>query len=228
MSHSVHPYSHRLGIIRDWKSRWFCSDRDFRNALKADIMLREYLEKKMRGLYIASVEMERNQKSFRIIIKTSRPGIIIGRSGEGSVKLRNDIVKFAKKQKLSIPADFKLDIEEIKSPESNAAIVAYMIAEGLEKRMPFRRVMKQTIEKVMANRDVLGVRIFLGGRLGGAEMARTEDLKKGRIPLQTLRADIDYAQEKAHMTYGDIGIKVWIYRGDIFAKKEASVKPVTK
>jgi small subunit ribosomal protein S3 len=228
MSHSVHPYSHRLGIIRDWKSRWFSSDKDFRNALKADILLREFLEKKMRGQYIASIEMERNQKSFRIIIKTSRPGVIIGRTGEGSVKLRKDIVKFMTKNKLAIPLDFKLDIEEVKSPESNAAIVAYMIAEGLEKRMPFRRVMKQTIEKVMANRDVLGVRIYLGGRLGGAEMARTEDLKKGRIPLQTLRADIDYAQEKAHMTYGDIGIKVWIYKGDIFAKKEASVKPIVK
>ena len=151
MSHSVHPYSHRLGIIRDWKSRWLSANKDFRNALKADIMLREFLEKKMRGLYVSSIEMERNQKSFRIIIKTSRPGVIIGRSGEGSVKLRNDIVKFTKKQKLSIPADFKLDIEEVKSPESNAAIVAYMLAEGLEKRMPFRRVMKQTMEKVQKN-----------------------------------------------------------------------------
>jgi small subunit ribosomal protein S3 len=225
MSHSVHPYSHRLGIIRDWKSRWFSANKDFRSALKADIMLREFLEKKMRGLYVASIEMERNQKSFRIIIKTSRPGVIIGRTGEGSVKLRKDIVKFMTKNKLAIPLDFKLDIEEVKSPESNAAIVAYMIAEGLEKRLPFLRVMKQTIEKVMACRDVLGVRIYLGGRLGGAEMARAEDLKKGRIPLQTLRADIDYAQEKAHMTYGDIGIKVWIYKGEIFAKKEASVKP---
>ncbi len=219
MSHTVHPYSHRLGIIRDWKSRWFSSDKAFRDALKADITLREYLEKKMRGLYVASIEMERNQKSCRIIIKTSRPGVIIGRSGEGSVKLRNDIIKYVKRYKLAFPVDFKLDIEEVKSPESNAAIVAYMIAEGLEKRMPFRRVMKQTIEKVMANRDVQGVRIYLGGRLGGAEMARSEDLKKGRIPLQTLRADIDYAQEKAHMTYGDIGIKVWIYKGEIFKKK---------
>jgi small subunit ribosomal protein S3 len=219
MSHTVHPYSHRLGIIRDWKSRWFSSNKDYRDALKADITLREYLEKKMRGLYVSSFEMERNQKSCRIIIKTSRPGVIIGRSGEGSIKLRNDILKYVKRHKLAFPVDFKLDIEEIKSPESNAAIVAYMCAEGLEKRMPFRRVMKQTIEKVMANRDVLGVRIYLGGRLGGAEMARSEDLKKGRIPLQTLRADIDYAQEKAHMTYGDIGIKVWIYKGDIFKKK---------
>jgi small subunit ribosomal protein S3 len=223
MSHSVHPYSHRLGIIRDWKSRWFLMNKDSRDALRADISLREYLEKKMRGQYVSSIEMERNQKSFRIIIKTSRPGVVIGRNGEGSVKLRNDIVKFMTKNKLVIPNDFKLDIEEIKSPDSDASVVAYMIAEGLEKRMPFRRVMKQTVEKVMANRDVLGVRVYLGGRLGGAEMARSEDLKKGRIPLQTLRADIDYAQEKAHMTYGDIGIKVWIYKGDIFAQ-EANTK----
>lgn len=219
MSHSVHPYSHRLGIIRDWKSRWFSSNKEFRDSLKADILLREFLEKKLRGQYVASIEMERNQKSFRIIIKTSRPGVIIGRSGEGLTKLRAEIASFLTKKKLPFPKDFKLDIEEIKSPESNAAVVAYMIAEGLEKRMPFRRVMKQTVEKVMANRDVKGVRIYLGGRLGGAEMARSEELKKGRIPLQTLRADIDYAQEKAHMTYGDIGIKVWIYRGEIFKKK---------
>jgi small subunit ribosomal protein S3 len=180
------------------------------------MMLREFLEKKMRGQYIGSIEMERNDKTFRLILKTSRPGVVIGRSGEGSVKLRKDIMKFAAKNKLSIPADFRLDVEEIKSPESSAAIVAQMIAEGLEKRLPFRRVMKQTVEKVMANRDVKGVRLYCGGRLGGAEIARSEELKKGRIPLQTLRADIDYAQEKAHMTYGDIGIKVWIYKGDIF------------
>ncbi|MEI6528317.1 MAG: 30S ribosomal protein S3 [bacterium] len=219
MSHTVHPYSHRLGILRDWKSRWFSSNKDFRDALKADILLREYLEKKLRGMYIGSIEMERNQKSFKVIVKTSRPGVLIGRNGEGSDKLRNDIVKFMKRHKLALAQDFKLDIEEIKSPESNAAVVAYMVAEGLEKRMPFRRVLKQTIEKVMANREVQGVKIYMGGRLGGAEMARSEELKKGRIPLQTLRADIDYAQEKAHMTYGDIGIKVWIYKGQIFAAR---------
>jgi small subunit ribosomal protein S3 len=218
MSHSVHPYSHRLGIIRDWKSRWFSTGKTYKAFLRADMMLREFLEKKMRGQYIGSIEMERNDKTFRLIIKTSRPGVVIGRSGEGSIKLRKDIMKFAAKNKLSIPEDFKLDVEEIKSPESNAAIVAQMIAEGLEKRMPFRRVMKQTVEKVMANRDVKGIRLYCGGRLGGAEIARSEEMKKGRVPLQTLRADIDYAQEKAHMTYGDIGIKVWIYKGDIFNK----------
>lgn len=230
MSHSVHPYSHRIGILRDWKSRWFSSGKSYKAFLKSDIKLREFLEKKMRGQYIGSVEMERNDKTFRLILKTSRPGVIIGRSGEGSVKLRNEILRFARKNKLSIPENFKLDIEEIKSPESNAAIVAYMIAESLEKRMTFRRVMKQTVEKVMANRDVKGIRIYLGGRLGGAEIARSEEMKKGRIPLQTLRADIDYAQEKAHMTYGDIGIKVWIYKGDIFEKtaRQNAVVAVTK
>ena len=216
MSHSVHPYAHRLGIIRDWKSRWFFSGKKYKDFLKADMMLREHLEKKMRGQYVGAIEMERNDKTFRLIIKTSRPGVVIGRSGEGSVKLRKDILKFATKNKLAIPADFKLDVEEIKSPESNAAIVAQMMAEGLEKRMPFRRVMKQTVEKVMANRDVKGIRLYCGGRLGGAEIARSEEMKKGRVPLQTLRADIDYAQEKAHMTYGDLGIKVWIYKGDVF------------
>jgi len=220
MSKTVHPYAHRLGIIRDWKSRWFSSGKQYKNFLKADLMLREYLEKKMRGKYIGSIEMERNDKNFRLIIKTSRPGVIIGRNGEGSVKLRNDIIKFAEKNKLSIPTDFKLDLEEIRSPESNAAIVSQMIAEGLEKRLPFRRVMKQTIEKVMANRDVKGVRLYCGGRLGGSEIARSEEMKKGRIPLQTLRADVDYAQEKAHMTYGDLGIKVWIYKGEIFNEKQ--------
>jgi small subunit ribosomal protein S3 len=216
MSKTVHPYAHRLGVIRDWKSRWFSSGQNYRDFLRADMTLREYLEKKTRGQYIGSIEMERNDKNFRLIIKTSRPGVVIGRNGEGSLKLRKDILKFASRNKLSIPTDFKLDVEEIKSPESNAAIVAQMIAEGMEKRMPFRRVMKQTVEKVMANRDVQGVRLYCGGRLGGAEIARSEELKKGRIPLQTLRADIDYATEKAHMTYGDIGIKVWIYKGDIF------------
>ncbi|MCR4334615.1 MAG: 30S ribosomal protein S3 [Patescibacteria group bacterium] len=218
MSHSVHPYSHRLGIIRDWKSRWFGLDKDYRLSLKTDLVVREYLVKKLRGMYVSGVEIERSQKSFRVVVKSSRPGMIIGRSGEGAVQLRNDILKLLQKKDIEVKQELKLDIEEVRSPESNAPIVAQMIAEGLEKRLPFRRVIKQTVEKVMANRDVIGVKIKLGGRLGGAEMARREDLKKGRIPLQTFRADIDFAREKAHMSYGDIGIKVWIYKGDIFDK----------
>lgn len=218
MSKHVHPFSHRLGILRDWKSRWFSTDKRFRDFLKADVLLREYLDKKLRGMYIASIEVERSEKHMRVIIKTSRPGMIIGRSGEGATKLRSDIETFIKKLKLSFNQELKVDIEEVRSPESNSAIVAYMIAESLEKRLPFRRVMKQMADKVMANRDVKGVRIALGGRLGGADMARYEELKKGQVPLQTLRADIDFAKDKAHMTYGDLGIKVWIYRGEIFNK----------
>jgi small subunit ribosomal protein S3 len=222
MTHQVHPYSHRLGILRDWKSRWFASSgKEYREFVKADIMIREFLAKRLRGFYIADVIIERKAGTFRIRIKTSRPGLIIGRSGEGAVKLKNDVQRQLLKLKLDEMPELKIDIEEIRSPESNSAIVAYMIAEGLEKRMPFRRVLKQTVEKVMANRDVKGVRISIGGRFGGAEMARTEQIKKGRIPLQTFRADIDYAREKAHLAYGVIGIKVWIYKGDVFNDKKS-------
>lgn len=219
MSHSVHPYSHRLGIIRDWKSRWFGVNKNYRTALKADLLIRQFLTKELRSFYLADVHIERNQKSLRIIIKTSRPGMIIGRSGDGAVKLREKILKLLKKNEITLAGqELKLDIEEVRNPESNAAIVGMMVAEGLEKRLPFRRVLKQTLEKVLANREVKGAKIKLSGRLGGADMARQEDLKKGQIPLQTLRADIDFAKEKAHMTYGDIGIKVWIYKGQIFEK----------
>ncbi len=218
MSHIVHPYSHRLGIIKDWKSRWFGTKDSYRKLLKSDITVREFLTKRLRGMFVSDIQIERGNKLFRIIIRTSRPGLLIGRSGEGAVKLKNEIAALARKHRLYHIDNLKLDIEEVRSPESNAAIVSQLVAEGLEKRLPFRRVMKQTIEKVMANRDVKGVKVYLGGRLGGAEMARTEELKKGRIPLQTLRADIDFARERAHMSYGDIGIKVWIYKGEVFEK----------
>lgn len=224
MSHNVHPYSHRLGIIRDWKSRWFGVNKQYRDFLQCDVLIREYLEKKLKGMYVSGIEIERSEKALRIIIKTSRPGMIIGRNGEGATKLREDIVKKLAKMGMSPlagkGAELKIDIEEIKSPESNAAIVVQMIAEGLEKRMPFRRVMKQMIDKVMANRNVKGVKIYLGGRLGGADMARSEVLKKGQIPLQTFRADIDYAMGRATIPQGDLGIKVWIYKGEIFSQDQ--------
>jgi len=217
MSHTVHPYSHRLGILRDWKSRWFSPKGKYAEFLRGDILIREYLEKKLKGSYVADIEIERSEKALRVIISTSRPGMIIGRAGDGAQKLRADIEKILKKQNLYNPkAELKLDVKEVKSPESNAAIVAQMVVEGLEKRMPFRRVAKSTLEKVMANRDVQGVRVQLSGRLGGATMSRTEDRKLGRIPLQTFRADVDYISTKAIMPYGTIGVKVWIYRGDIF------------
>lgn len=169
-------------------------------------------------MFVAQVEIERNRKEFRVVIHTARPGMIIGRGGDGIEKLRKDIVAEMKRKKVDLPANFKLDIMEVANPEASAAIVAQMVVEQLEKRMPFRRVMKKTIDKVMMNRDVLGARVLLSGRLGGAEMARKDQIRKGGIPLQTLRADIDFAIDRAHMSYGTIGVKVWIYRGLKYAK----------
>lgn len=223
MSKVVNPFSYRLGILRDWRHRWFADGAQYQLNLKADILLREFLVKELRGMYIGGIEIERNAKQLRILVKTSRPGVIIGRSGEGSTKLRNQVATFLKKKGLPVP-EIKLDIEEVRSPESNAAIVAYMVAESLEKRLPFRRVLKQTIEKVMANRDVKGVRIAISGMLGSGSMSRTEELKKGRIPLQTLRSDIDYARERAALPLGAIGIKVWVYKGEVFSKSAKDSK----
>lgn len=217
MSKIVHPYAHRLVILRDWKSRWFKMPNQYKDFLRGDVLVREFLVKKLRGFYVSGIEIERSQKNTRIMIKTSRPGMIIGRSGEGALKLKGEIVKFMNRNKIIVPTDFKMDILEVQSPDSDAAIVAYAIAEGIEKRLPYRRVIKQMVEKVMSVRGVKGARIVLGGRLGGAEIARGEEIKRGSIPLQTFRADIDFAREKAHMTYGDIGIKVWIYKGEVFA-----------
>lgn len=219
MTHIVNPYSHRIGILRGWKSRWFNDNRSlYVSNLKGDILLRKYLEKRLRGFYVAIIEIERSQKEFRIAIHTSRPGMIIGRGGDGIEKLKKDILKEMKREKISIPINFKLDIVEVTNQEASAPIVAAMVAEGIEKRIPFKKVMKTTIEKVMANRNVKGARIVVSGRLGGAEMARTEQIRRGGIPLQTLRADIDFAKEKAFMSYGVIGIKVWIYRGMRYEK----------
>jgi small subunit ribosomal protein S3 len=220
MSKVVHPFAHRLVILRDWKSRWFAKDHKYKDFLRTDVLLREYLEKRLRGSYVASIEIERSQKTMRIIIRTSRPGMIIGRSGEAMTKLKNDITKTLHRLKIKMPEELKIDVSEVSVPEADAAIVAYMVAEGLEKRLPYRRVLKQTLEKVMQTRGVKGARIVLGGRLGGAEIARGEELKKGSIPLQTFRADVDFAREKAHLPYGDIGIKTWIYRGEVFAEKD--------
>lgn len=220
MSHTVHPYAHRLGIIRDWKSRWFGVKDKYKENLKADVLINQFLQKRLKSCFVSSIEMERSEKVFRIIIESSRPGLIIGRSGEGMVKLREAILRFMRKNKLSLKEELKIDVKEIKSPESNAMIMAQMIAEGLEKRMQFRRVVKQAIEKAHANRDVKGVKVTLSGIMGGSNMARVETKKMGRVPLQTLRADIDYAFYEAMLPLGKIGIKVWIYKGEVFAKQK--------
>ena len=219
MSHSVHPYAHRLGIIRDWQSRWFARPGAYQKLLKADVLLREMLEQRLRGFYVEAIEIERGSNYLRLIIKTSRPGMVIGRSGEGAQKLKTDILHFWQRHEIEVPKDLRLDIEEVKNPESHARIAAQMIVEGLEKRFPFKRAARQVIEKVMANKNVQGVKVTMNGRLGGAEMSRSESFKKGNLPLQTLRADIDYALEEARLSYGVIGVKVWIYRGEIFNKE---------
>lgn len=224
MSHTSHPYAVRLGIIRPWKSRWF-SDANFRSLLNEDILLRGFLEKKLKGMGVDSVEIERSPAVLNLIIKTARPGLIIGRGGEGIEKLKTNIDIFLKKLRKSGKSKIalKVTVEEIKSPESHAKVVVENIAQDLEKRLPFRRVMKQTLSKTASSRDVKGIKIALSGRLDGAEMARYEWMKDGRIPLQTFRADVDFARGRAHLPYGDLGIKVWIYKGEIF-NKDASAK----
>jgi len=223
MTHTVHPYAHRLGIIRDWRSRWFAGDKKtFRENLVVDNAIRTFLKKKLRGMHIAEIEIERNQAELRVILHTARPGLVIGRSGENATKLRKELSQIVAKAAPNHVKNIKFDIMEIRQPETSAAVVGMMVVEGLEKRMPFRRVLKSTVEKVMASRDVIGVRVVVSGRLGGADMSRTESIKRGRIPLQTFRANIDYAHQEAHLPYGVIGVKVWVYLGEQFGMAQGT------
>lgn len=214
MSKNVHPYAHRLVNLRGWKSQWFATGQKYRDYLKNDVLIREFLEKKLRGKYVGDIEFKRDQKSTKIVIHSSRPGFIIGRSGDGIADLTKAVIKEMKRKKIAVAPDFSIDVVEIKNPDANAMIVAQQVAEGLERRLPFRRVMKQMLDKVMQSRDVKGAKIVLGGRLGGNEMARREEVKRGGIPLQFIRGDVDYASYRANLPYGVIGIKVWIYKGD--------------
>jgi small subunit ribosomal protein S3 len=221
MTHTVHPYAHRLGIIRDWRSRWFAGHKkQYRENLLVDETIRRYLKTKLRATHLSEIEIERSATEVRVMLHTARPGLVIGRSGENATKLRKDLTRVVQKVAPLHGRAIKIDIMEIRQPETNAAVVGFMVAEGLEKRLPFRRVLKSTVEKVMAVRDVVGVRVVISGRLGGADMSRIEQIKRGRIPLQTFRANIDYAHQEAHLPYGQIGIKVWIYLGEQFSEKE--------
>ncbi len=220
MTHRVNPFIFRVGINKTWKSRWL-NFKKFQDYLREDTLLRAYLGKKLRQSRVEVIEIERSPNIIQIIIKTSRPGILIGRSGEGAETIKEEIRKylFGLDKRFKKPAEkreIKLTVEEVREPETHSSLVAQMIADDIEKRLPFRRVLKQTLDKVSSAKGVKGVKITLKGRLGGAEMARYEQMKKGRIPLQTLRADIDYAEQTAFTTYGTIGIKVWIYKGEIF------------
>ena len=214
MSKTVHPYSHRLVTLRNWRSRWFARGEKYRELLRMNVLLRDFLEKKLRGHYVADITFEHGASTGKVCIHTSRPGMIIGRNGEGIEKLKKSVHRFARSNDITLPVKFEIEIVEIKSPDTNAMIVAQSIAEALEKRMQFRRVMKMTIEKIMSSQGVKGARIVLAGRLGGAEIARREELKRGSIPMQFIRGDIDFASYRSRLPYGTIGIKVWIYHGD--------------
>lgn len=224
MGHKTNSNLMRLGIVKDWKSRWF-SLSNYRHNLREDFELRQLIQKRLSKASIERVDIERRSNALRIIIYTARPGFIIGRGGEGIEVLRKVIEKRLKELRgAAIPkGDLKIDVEEVKRGDVQSAIVAQQIAEQIEKRIPYRRVLKQAIEKVMSIKSVQGVKIVLAGRLNGAEIARTEWLSKGRTPVSTLRADIDFAKATAFNTYGTIGIKVWIYKGDVLLKKKQGV-----
>jgi len=214
MGQKVHPISYRLGIIRTWNSKWFSVKR-YREYLRQDLEIKKYLSVKLKSAGLSKIEIERSSGSLTVIIHTSKPGVVIGRGGAGSEVLRKEIrQKFIRDPKLQL----RITIQEINRPEIDAGIVVQNVVEQLEKRMPFRRILKQTVESVK-RAGAQGVKIMVGGRLNGAEIARTEYLTWGKLPLQTIRADIDYSRGAARTTYGAIGVKVWIYKGEIFKKQ---------
>jgi small subunit ribosomal protein S3 len=215
MGHKVNPTGLRIGITTTWKSRWF-SGKNYAQKLREDVQIREFIMKKWKAAAIADVDIERSANTLKLIIKTSRPGVLIGRGGTGITDM-SEIIKnkfFAGKK-----IDLKIEAQEVRQFEENASLVAQNVAEQLEKRIPFRRILKSTLDQVEKNRNIKGVKIEVSGRLGGAEMSRREWLSRGTVPLHTLRADIDFARATAKTTYGSIGVKVWIYKGEIFGEK---------
>lgn len=229
MTHKVHPLGYRLSITKDWRSRWF----DLKNYAintQQDYAIRTYLTHKFKNAGVESIEIERFSKLLSVIINTSRPGILIGRGGSGMEEIKRDIMKLLVRlrnkrlvranQNENLAArreqfgELRVEIREIRNTEKYAQLVALNVAEQLERRMPFRRVIKRTLDRVITHKEVEGVKIMVKGRLGGADMARTEFVKSGKLPLQTLRADIDYAQVNSMTNYGVVGVKVWIYRGE--------------
>jgi len=214
MGQQIHPKSYRLGINRQWESRWF-NLKEAPKLLEEDYKIRQFIYEKAKACRIESIDIERKTKDIKIIVKTARPGLLIGRQGQGIEALQNGLAK-----SLKTKSRIDISIEEIKHPEISSKIVAQNIAEDLEKRVSYRRVLKQYITKIMQRKEVLGVKIMVSGRLGGIEIARREWLKEGKLPLSTLRADIDYGFTEAHCTYGMIGIKVWIYKGEKFLNSD--------
>ncbi len=206
MGQKTHPVGFRLGIIRDWESNWF-DERGFANKLNEDLMLREYIRKRLQNAAISAIQIKRTPQRITLTIHTARPGIVIGRKGAEVDKLKEELQRLSDK-------DVQLNISEIKKPELDAYLVGENIANQLAAKIPFRRAMKKAVMSTM-RMGAEGVKIACGGRLGGAEMARKEAYKDGRIPLHTLRADIDYAKVTSHTPYGAIGVKVWIFKGEV-------------
>jgi small subunit ribosomal protein S3 len=213
MTHKVQPKSYRLKKLADWNSRWL-DKKKTPQYLEEDFKIREVIQKKIGKLGLEKIEIERFSNKLNVIISSARPGLIIGRGGEGVEELKKELEK--KVFKTGPKKEIKLEIKEIKDVWSSASLSAQWVAQQIERRIPPRRVLKQGLEKIMTSRANKGARIEVAGRLGGTEIARREWLKKGNLPRQTLRADIDYAQEKAYCTYGTIGVKVWIYKGEKF------------
>ena len=226
MGNKIHPTNFRLGVIHNWKSRWL-NRKLFRYFLEEDLKVREFLTKQYNRMGLGEVEIERSGDNLVVIVSTAKPGLIIGRGGTGLTDLKKKLEEIVKKLRFKSKYstgkwELKLAVNEIKKADSEAKIVAQNIASDLEKRIPFRRSMKGALERVMAQKGVLGVKINLAGRLNGSEMARREWLSKGKVPLQTLRANINYAQEEALTVYGKIGVKVWIYKGEAFSAEGGS------
>ena len=216
MGQKVHPHGLRVGIIKDWDSKWFANKADFGNNLVEDNKIRTYLKKRLFLAGIAKLEIERKVNKVFITIHTAKPGIVIGRGGSEIEKLRKDMIAM-------IGKDVAINIVEVKSPDLNAQLVAENIAAQLEKRISFRRAMKSVMGRAM-KLGAKGIKTSVSGRLGGAEIARSEHYHEGTIPLQTLRADIDYGFYEANTTYGKIGVKVWIYKGEILPESKKASK----
>jgi len=214
MGQKVHPHGLRVGVIKDWDSRWFANDKDFGDTLVEDYNLRKTLKKQLYAAGISKIEIERTKQKVRIHIRCAKPGMVIGKGGAEIEKLRLQCEKMLGK-------NVSIDIIEVKNPDVDAQLVAESIASQLERRISFRRAMKQSIGRAM-RLGVKGIKTQCSGRLGGAEIARTEQYHEGTIPLQTIRADIDYGFAEANTTYGKVGVKVWIYKGEVLADNRKS------
>jgi small subunit ribosomal protein S3 len=219
MGQKVNPIGIRLGISKDWTAKWYANSRDYPDFLNADLKIREFLREKLKRASVSRIQIDRPAKNARIAIHSARPGVIIGKKGGEIDALRKEISKI-----INVPVH--LSIEEIRKPEMDAHLVAANVASQLERRIMFRRAMKRAVQTTMKN-GALGVRVNVAGRLGGAEIARTEWYREGRVPLHTFRADIDYGTARANTTYGVIGIKVWIFKGEVVNERTPANKPST-